>query len=191
MQSLGYVEPLLAYIASGRPYLGICLGMQTLFAASEENPGVKGLGLIPATIKRFTVDTDKGMAVPHMGWNGINVRKPSSFLQPGTDEKFYFVHSFLAENTEDMKGWVLSTTNYGIEYVSSVQKDNIVATQFHPEKSGASGLALIRRFLEGTPELPGEVVASPPPTALAPRVIACLDVRANDNGDLVVTKGDQ
>jgi len=185
------VEPLLAYIASGRPYLGICLGMQTLFAASEENPGVKGLGLIPATIKRFTVDSQHGMAVPHMGWNGVNVRKASPFLRPGTDEKFYFVHSFLAESTPDMREWTLATTNYGIEYVSAVQKDNIIATQFHPEKSGASGLALIRRFLEGTGDLPGEVVIDPPPTALAPRIIACLDVRANDAGDLVVTKGDQ
>ena len=189
-----YTEALKEYLASNRPYFGICLGMQTLFRGSSETPGVAGLGVIDSDVSLFNVP---GRAVPHMGWNGINVRKPSSMLQPGTEERYYFVHSFMALQTEGVKDWVLATTDYGVPFVSAVQKGNIVATQFHPEKSGQAGLELLRRFLMAPAQLAdaaplaGEVLADPAPTALAPRLIACLDVRTNDGGDLVVTKGDQ
>lgn len=168
--------------------------MQTLFRASEENPGVAGLGIIDSTISLFQVP---GRAVPHMGWNGVNVRRATAMLAPGTAEHYYFVHSFMALPTAGTQDWALATTDYGTEFISVVQKGNIVATQFHPEKSGLAGLELLRRFLVAPADLaaatplPGTLVPNPAPTELAPRVIACLDVRANDAGDLVVTKGDQ
>ncbi len=199
LESKGYVEPLKEYIKSGKPYLGVCLGLQTLFEASEESPGIKGLGIIPETITRFTVGPD--LAVPHMGWNGVNVRKANPFVDAGTSERFYFVHSFLALPRQQgtMPSWALCTTNYGCEFVSAVRHGNVLATQFHPEKSGAAGLKLLERFflhasgsgvnlMGGTD---GTALPASNPTTLAKRVIACLDVRANDDGDIVVTKGDQ
>eukprot|EP00055_Hartaetosiga_balthica_P017241 m.114285 g.114285 ORF g.114285 m.114285 type:complete len:541 (+) comp9278_c0_seq1:112-1734(+) len=197
LKEKGYFEPLRAYIKSGKPYFGICIGMQALFESSEESPEAEGLGIIKGSIRRFP--NDLAISVPHIGWNGINVRKESGMLQPSTPEKYYFVHSFLAPSSEQQdygSDWVLSTTNYGIEFVSAVCKENVFATQFHPEKSGTGGLTLFKRFLESpsiieSQPLEGKVDSSPAQTHLAPRVIACLDVRANDNGDLVVTKGDQ
>ncbi len=181
----GYTDPLQAYIKSGRPFLGICLGLQALFEGSEEAPGVSGLGIISGTVQRFNVN----LSVPHIGWNGLSVRK-SSRLFNGLrgDEKFYFVHSyFVAPSNENV---VLTTTDYEERFVSSIQQGNMIATQFHPEKSGDAGLRVLKNFLEtGTPECLPEVVSEN--TQLAKRIIACLDVRSNDQGDLVVTKGDQ
>ena len=180
-----FVEPLKAYINSNRPFLGICLGLQALFERSEEAPQLAGLGLIPGTVKRF--DTD--LSVPHIGWNGIKFRQDSRLFNNLTgDEKFYFVHSYHVE-VEDPSA-ILTTTDYGHEFVSSIQKGNIVATQFHPEKSGRSGLFVLKNFLANTGEAT-RPVHSTARTTLAKRIIACLDVRTNDRGDLVVTKGDQ
>jgi glutamine amidotransferase/cyclase len=181
----GYIEPLKNYLLSGKPFFGICLGLQALFDGSEEAPGVPGLGIIPGTVRRFTVD----LAVPHIGWNGITLRQPSRiFSGMRGDEKFYFVHSYHVVPATDE--FVLTTTDYGSRFVSAVRRDNIVATQFHPEKSGDSGLRLLENFLDDARE---EIIpaACPEKTALARRIIACLDVRTNDQGDLVVTKGDQ
>ncbi|MBR9981222.1 MAG: imidazole glycerol phosphate synthase subunit HisF [Desulfatitalea sp.] len=181
----GYVAPLKAYLQSGRPFLGICLGMQALFASSEESPGVPGLGFFRGSVKRFTTR----LAVPHIGWNGIRIRQASPiFAGLQGEEKFYFVHSYhvVAEDQND----ILTTTDYGYPFVSAVQRGNIVATQYHPEKSGAGGLQLLRNFL--TPNTaPACVHKTDTPTRLAKRIIACLDVRANDQNDLVVTKGDR
>jgi glutamine amidotransferase/cyclase len=180
-----YLEPLLAYLRSGRPFLGICLGLQALFEYSEEAPGVKGLGFIPGSVKRF----DIGLSVPHIGWNGLNVKQPSVIFNGlRGDEKFYFVHSFHV--VPDDKEVLLTTTDYGCEFVSGIQVGNIIATQFHPEKSGSAGLQILRNFLESTAGQTRPVSAEET-TKLAKRVIACLDVRTNDQGDLVVTKGDQ
>jgi glutamine amidotransferase/cyclase len=180
-----YVEPLKAYLNSGRPFLGICLGLQVLFEGSEEAPSSKGLGIIPGTVKRFDID----LSVPHIGWNSLNVKQPSRiFSGLGGDEKFYFVHSYHVVPVDDRA--VLTTTNYGSEFVSSIQLDNIIATQFHPEKSGAAGLHVLKNFLDTTSE-PTRPHRTSPRTKLAKRIIACLDVRANDQGDLVVTKGDR
>jgi glutamine amidotransferase/cyclase len=180
-----YVEPLRAYLHSGRPFLGICLGLQALFGSSEEAPGIQGLGIIPGSVKRFAVE----LSVPHIGWNGLNI-KQDSLLFNGLrgDEKLYFVHSYHVV-CED-KAAVLTTTDYGYEFVSSVQKDNIIATQFHPEKSGRAGLQILKNFIEISPKK-ARPVGLLQPTRLAKRIIACLDVRSNDQGDLVVTKGDQ
>lgn len=180
-----YAEPLRQYLAADRPFLGICLGLQALLEYSEEASGVKGLGFIPGAVKRFRTD----LAVPHIGWNGIQVCRPSPLFRGlKGDEKFYFVHSYHAAPEDDST--VLTKTDYGYPFVSAVQKGNITATQFHPEKSGEPGLHILRNFMENSAEAPMPLHVSSG-TCLAKRIIACLDVRANDRGDLVVTKGDQ
>jgi glutamine amidotransferase/cyclase len=185
LQNKNYVEPLKAYLRSNRPFLGICLGLQALFEHSEEAPDVSGLGLISGKIKRFVVD----LSVPHIGWNGLNFKQASRiFSGLNGDEKFYFVHSYHV--VADDASTILTTTDYGCEFVSSIQKGNIIATQFHPEKSGRAGLVLLQNFLEATAE-PIRPIRSTATTTLAKRIITCLDVRSNDKGDLVVTKGDQ
>ncbi|MDJ0912554.1 MAG: imidazole glycerol phosphate synthase subunit HisF [Desulfobacterales bacterium] len=181
----GYVQPLKTYLQSDRPFLGICLGLHALFEESEEAFAVKGLGLIPGKVKRFDID----LSVPHIGWNGLNIRKPSRIFK-GLDgsEKLYFVHSYYVSPTD--ASVVLTTTDYGAEFVSSIQTGNIIATQFHPEKSGNAGQQILNNFLSmGDTAIKPEQTASC--TQLAKRIIACLDVRSNDRGDLVVTKGDQ
>jgi glutamine amidotransferase/cyclase len=179
-----YTEPLRRYLHSGRPFLGICLGLQALFDESDEAPGLAGLGFLPGKVKRF----DTELAVPHIGWNGISLKRPSSlFNHFSGNEKFYFVHSyFVAPQDESV---VLTTSDYGNRFASSIQKGAVVATQFHPEKSGAAGQRLLENFIRP------EALQKQPPinddaTRLAKRIVACLDVRANDRGDLVVTKGD-
>jgi glutamine amidotransferase/cyclase len=180
-----YVEPLKNYLHSDRPFLGICLGLQALFENSEEAPDIKGLGFIQGSVKRFNID----FSVPHIGWNGLKVIQFSRIFNGlRGDQKFYFVHSYHVVPEDDTV--VLTTTNYGCEFVSSIQKDNIIATQFHPEKSGRAGLRILKNFLETTAEQTQPIHISED-TQLAKRIISCLDVRSNDQGDLVVTKGDQ
>lgn len=180
-----FVSPLTDYLRSGRPFLGICLGMHALFESSEESFGTPGLGIFKGEVKRFTTD----LAVPHIGWNGIRIHQPSRLFQGlRCDEKFYFVHSYHVVPAE--KDAILTTTDYGYEFVSAVQRGQIIGTQYHPEKSGAKGLRLLRNFLDLS-LAPVEVGQRSAQTHLAKRIIACLDVRANDRNDLVVTKGDQ
>ena len=185
LQEKKYIDPLKAYLHSNRPFLGICLGLQALFEHSEEAPDVNGLGLIAGSVKRFNIN----LSVPHIGWNGLNFKQGSQiFSGLYGDEKFYFVHSYHV--VADDAAVILTTTDYGCRFVSSIQKGNIIATQFHPEKSGPAGLAILQNFLKTTAE-PIRPVRSATTTTLAKRIIACLDVRSNDQGDLVVTKGDQ
>ena len=180
-----FVEPLKVYLRSGRPFFGICLGLHALFEKSEEAPGMNGLGIIPGCVKRFDIN----LSVPHIGWNGLNIKRPSGIFNGlRGDEKFYFVHSFYVKPDND--DVVLSTTNYDVEFVSSIQIENMCATQFHPEKSGDPGIALLKNFIQPAHE-PAVLEHVSPGTRLAKRIIACLDVRSNDQGDLVVTKGDQ
>ncbi|CAH0485668.1 unnamed protein product [Peronospora farinosa] len=197
LKTSGYIDELRAYVAANRRFLGICLGMQTLFEGSEECPELKGLGIIKGKVVRFPSDD---VVVPHIGWNGLTAWKKSmlfSTLPVATEKaKVYFVHSFRVIKTEKNADWVLTTTNYGAsEFVSAVQKGNVMATQFHPEKSGAVGIAILKGFLENKEmkghDVPLTTAATAPRTTLSKRIIACLDVRANDQGDLVVTKGDQ
>ena len=180
-----FVKPLLAYLRADRPFLGICLGLQALFEKSEEAPDVPGLGFIPGRVKRFSTD----LSVPHIGWNGLNIQQPSKlFSGLEGNEKFYFVHSYhVNPHTDDT---VLTTTDYGYGFVSAIRKGNVAATQFHPEKSGTAGLCLLENFMKKDDErgMPPKISTR---TLLAKRIIACLDVRTNDRGDLVVTKGDQ
>ncbi|KAI6153643.1 hypothetical protein BKA82DRAFT_997268 [Pisolithus tinctorius] len=200
----GLLHPLLDYINSGKPYFGICIGMQVLFASSAESPSVRGLGIIPCDIVRFD-DTDK--AVPHMGWNTIECLDPSSDPQSteglSATSHYYFVHSYCAiydpERNPVAAEWAHSTTQYGNDvFVSTVRKGNVFGAQFHPEKSGVAGLANLDAWIKQS--LAGRVptatvtrVPRPPKPAdgFTKRIIACMDVRANDEGDLVVTKGDQ
>ncbi|KAJ9444383.1 Imidazole glycerol phosphate synthase hisHF [Diplonema papillatum] len=191
LNNLGLTEPIKQYIATGKPFMGVCVGMQMLFESSDESPGAKGLGIIPGKVTRFAVPST--VPVPQMGWNGVRVwKKDSKFVDP--DKKYYFVHSYVAAADQVPPEWILTTSDYGgQQIVSSVCKDNVFATQFHPEKSSVGGLDVLSHFLEGTAgdteSLYG--TATQPPTELAKRVIACLDVRTNDEGDIVVTKGDQ
>ena len=179
------VEPLLRYLHDDRPFFGICVALQALFDSSEEAPDQPGFGFIPGRVKRFTTE----LAVPHIGWNGIKVQQASPIFNGFSgQEKLYFVHSFHVE--ADNRDDVLTTTDYGYEFVSSIQRGNIIATQFHPEKSGRVGLKILENFLDSSRQaiIPSQC---PKTTRLADRIIACLDVRSNDQGDLVVTKGDQ
>ena len=212
LRKRGFVEPLKAYIASGRPYMGICIGMQALFEESDESPEDKGLGIIPAKVGRFS-SADK--SVPCMGYNGATERRDigdegreAYGLGDGGDS-YYFVHSFRVDATQPgVEDWSLTWTQYGDEkYVSSVQKGNVFGTQFHPEKSGAAGLAVVEAWLQSTDPAKGgkgmldtsvkplrplaDVDADLVRKGFTKRIVACLDVRANDDGDLVVTKGDQ
>lgn len=197
LEAKGFVEPLRAYVRAGRPYLGICLGMQTLFEGSDESPGVAGLGALPGIVRLFDV-AGFGLSVPQIGWNGIAPYKASAALEGiGEDDSVYFVHSFHVPLSPELHDWVLTTTTYGENYVSSVLRGKVMATQFHPEKSAKVGLRVLQNFLEaigaGKSLSPSE--APVPPASIAKttahrRVVACLDVRSNDDGDLVVTKGD-
>ena len=185
LKARNFVAPLKTYLQSGRPFFGICLGMQALFEGSEEAPGIQGLGIFRGKVQRFTTD----LAVPHIGWNGIRMQQPSRLFNGLLgDEKFYFVHSYhVAPQDLDV---TLTTTDYGYAFVSAVQQGHVIGTQYHPEKSGDPGLQLLRNFMDVNAEKKNPVRIEGP-TRLAKRIIACLDVRANERGDLVVTKGDQ
>jgi len=197
MQAQGYVEPLKEYIRAGRRFFGICVGMQMLFEGSEESEGYPGLGVIPGKVVKFNSIPGfegQGLTVPHIGWNGINCLKPSRLyaqVEGGMlGKRAYFVHSYCAVKAEGNQDWVLSVTNYGGEFLSAVQKGNIMATQFHPEKSGHLGLSIFRGFLEESVDPDIMALYWDLNTGLSRRIVACLDVRKNDDGDLVVTKGD-
>lgn len=175
--------------------MGICVGLQALFEGSEEDPTVPGLCLIPGQLQKFK-DGDK--SVPQIGWNSATTsREGESLCGLRTTSKYYYVHSYAVPYTKgklENLGWSVATATYGDEeFVSAIGRDNVFATQFHPEKSGAAGLRVIRAFLEGN--IQTELVDIPSTTTvkggITRRVIACLDVRTNDEGDLVVTKGDQ
>ncbi|KAJ6424675.1 hypothetical protein OIU84_025445 [Salix udensis] len=188
LNSTGMGEALCTYIQNDRPFLGICLGLQLLFESSEENGPVGGLGLIPGVVGRF--DSSKGFRVPHIGWNALQITKDSEILDDIGNRHVYFVHSYRAMPSKENKDWISSTCNYGDEFIASVRKGKVHAVQFHPEKSGDVGLSVLRRFLLPKSSLT-EKRTERKASKLAKRVIACLDVRTNDEGDLVVTKGDQ
>ncbi|KAK9146490.1 hypothetical protein Sjap_006393 [Stephania japonica] len=186
----GMAEALCSYIKDDRPFLGICLGLQLLFESSEENGPVRGLGLIPGVVGRF--DSSSGIRVPHIGWNALQVKKGSGILDDVAGQHVYFVHSYRAMPSDGNEDWISATCNYGENFIASIRKGNIHAVQFHPEKSGDVGLAILDRFLHSSSSfVKTKRETEEKASKLAKRVIACLDVRTNDNGDLVVTKGDQ
>ena len=126
------------------PFLGICLGLQLLYESSEETPGVTGLGLLKGTIKR--IPDQPGLKIPHMGWNSLNIRKDAALFQGIEDNSYvYFVHSYYLQAEEEEE--VAATTFYSTRIHASVEKDNVFACQFHPEKSSAVGLKILENFI--------------------------------------------
>ncbi len=146
MESLrqsGLVEPVKEFVSSGKPFLGICLGLQLLFEESEESPGVPGIGILRGKIRKIPADT--GLKIPHIGWNSLEICKPGGIFQGLPENPYvYFVHSYYlkAEDSEV----VSAQTDYGVKIDAAVWKDNLFAAQFHPEKSGEVGLQMLRNF---------------------------------------------
>ena len=194
----GYLEAVRKHVESGKLFMGICVGLQALFDGSAEDPAVLGLGIIPGRLVKFN---DDRKSVPHIGWNSANIS--SSTVQEKSmyglrkSSKYYYVHSYAApyrEGVLEKDGWTVATAIYGDEvFVGAVGRANVFATQFHPEKSGFAGLRVLKGFLDGRAweDVQDEASVLSVQTGLSRRVIACLDVRTNDEGDLVVTKGDQ
>jgi glutamine amidotransferase len=144
LEKYGLVDPLLRSIEKGKPYLGICLGLQILFSQSEEFGTNKGLDLIRGKVVKFRPDAEH--KVPHMGWNTIEKETETPMLQGvESGDFFYFVHSYYVVPEETQ--WISTFTNYGKPFVSSIWKENIFATQFHPEKSQRKGLRILENFV--------------------------------------------
>lgn len=146
----GFIEPLLKVITEGRPFLGICVGMQMLFTDSVEFGLHNGLNIIPGHVLRFPETmkyADETLKVPQMGWNQLHFkRRPPAFDGVSEGANVYFVHSYYVK--PDDASVISTTTDYGFEFCSSVWQDNIVATQFHPEKSQEVGLRILKNFAE-------------------------------------------
>jgi glutamine amidotransferase len=125
----------------GTPFLGVCVGTQLLYEASEESPGVTGLGILPGTVVRLP----EGLKRPQMQWNALRIRRPCPLLDGlGASPWMYFVHSYVAPESDD----VIATCEYGIEVPAVIERDRLWATQFHPEKSADAGLRLLANFVE-------------------------------------------
>ncbi|MFP6609033.1 MAG: imidazole glycerol phosphate synthase subunit HisH [Deltaproteobacteria bacterium] len=144
LREAGLDKPVKIAAASGRPFLGICVGMQILFEESEEFGPVKGLGILPGRVRRFSTD-GPSVRVPHIGWNELQIHKRHPVLK-GVAEgaRAYFVHSYYVDCPVD--GLAVTTTVHGGEFVSAVERGSVFATQFHPEKSQAVGLRLLDNF---------------------------------------------
>ena len=143
LERYGLIEPVRSAVDSGRPFLGICLGLQLLFTESEEFGTHKGLGIIPGKVRRFAMEP--ALKVPHMGWNQVAYQRPCPLFDGIADGSYwYFVHSYYVDPTD--KGVAATTTSYGMTFISSIWRDNILACQFHPEKSQTVGLRLIKNF---------------------------------------------
>ena len=137
-------EAIREFLKTGRSFLGICVGQQVLFEESDEFGKHAGLGFFEGRIGRLP----DGLPVPHMGWNQIHIRRPSRFLSGVDPESFvYFIHSYYVAASQEKD--VVATTDYGIEFPVIVEKDNVVSTQFHPEKSQQPGLQMLKNFAEG------------------------------------------
>lgn len=146
MTKRGIKDTIIEYTKSGKPFLGICLGLQLLFPESEETPGVKGLDIFKGTITKIP-NQNRTLKIPHMGWNNISIKQKNGIFKDIEGEPYvYFVHSFYLKAQD--KDIVAATTQYGVEIDAAVQKGNIIATQFHPEKSGEVGLKMLKNFAE-------------------------------------------
>lgn len=147
LRQRGLVEPIREYVAADRPFLGVCMGLQALMTASDEGGGHDCLDILPGRVVRLPA----GRKVPHMGWNRVRRKRESALFDGIPDGAyFYFVHSYYCDLSE--AGDVLASTDYGVEVAAVVQRSNLAATQFHPEKSGAYGLRIYRNFLAAAAE---------------------------------------
>ncbi|WP_317932432.1 imidazole glycerol phosphate synthase subunit HisH [Halioxenophilus sp. WMMB6] len=149
IRRLGFDQLVRSQIATGKPVLGICVGLQALLTHSEENGGVDCLDMIPGEVRFFGEDLRDAMGqpmkVPHMGWNNVYQTRPHALWDGIEDgERFYFVHSYCAQLSDSH--YEIGRSNYGVDFSAAVAKDNLVAVQFHPEKSHRAGLQLLRNF---------------------------------------------
>jgi len=145
LEEYNLARPIKSFIEKGKPFLGICLGLQLLFEESEESPGVTGFGILRGRVIRFRRTDAEKLKIPHMGWNQVKNQKELPILKGiPSGSWFYFVHSYFPE-PEDKGIGVLKTT-YGIEFTAAVEKENIFACQFHPEKSSTLGLKILHNF---------------------------------------------
>jgi glutamine amidotransferase len=143
LRAYGLIEPVRQVIASGTPFLGICLGMQLLFETSDEFGPVAGLGIFPGHVVRFA--DAPSLKVPHMGWNQIRKRQDAPHLRGIDDGAFvYFVHSYYVAPAD--LSLTATSTEYGVEFASAIARDNVFATQYHPEKSQRVGLKILENF---------------------------------------------
>lgn len=144
LRESGLAEKVIEFAQTGRPLLGICLGMQMLLGESDEAPGATGLNLIPGKVRRFP---EMGLKVPQIGWNDVAFKQESVPLLAGLEDKsfFYFVHSYYV--CPDDAGAVIGETEYGVRYASIIGRDNIYGCQFHPEKSQNCGLQIVKNFI--------------------------------------------
>lgn len=142
LEKYGLVPVIKETLASGKPFLGICLGLQLLFEGSEEAPGIQGLGFFKGQVEKIKTD----LKVPHMGWNSLVLKNPSPLLAKSADGYVYFVHSFHA--VPEDKAIITAVCNYGIEVTAAVGRANVQAVQFHPEKSSKVGLGILQAFKE-------------------------------------------
>lgn len=147
LAATGMRDAVLAEARAGKPLLGICLGMQLLFEKGMEYGEHAGLGLIPGTVVDLKPVLPEGLKVPHIGWNALRLSQPDHPLMKHTRDGdcVYFVHSFYATGCAD---WTLATAEYGVDVTAAVARDNVMGCQFHPEKSGAVGLNILRAFCE-------------------------------------------
>ncbi|MDY6843373.1 MAG: imidazole glycerol phosphate synthase subunit HisH [Thermodesulfobacteriota bacterium] len=156
LKKYGLIDPIYQTIKDGKPFLGICLGLQFLFTKSEEFGNVEGLGIIPGKVVRFSTNLpspnahnngQEKLKVPHMGWNTIDMKQKNALFHNIEDHSyFYFVHSYYVVPEDNRV--ISTTTNYGITFTSSICKDTIYACQFHPEKSQRLGLKILKNFGE-------------------------------------------
>lgn len=145
LREKGWVDPVLEHINRGKPFLGICLGLQMLFDVGYEDGEHECLHVLKGKCVRFDVDTTLGLKVPHMGWNQLEVKRPSPLVKDlPAGSSVYFVHSYYV--VPDDEQVIATVTDYGRPFVSSVWRDNVVATQFHPEKSQKVGLKILENF---------------------------------------------
>lgn len=146
LRALDLVQPLRDFATSGRPFLGVCVGLQLLFDHSEEGGGTDCLGILPGVVRRFRPEAAQGLKVPHMGWNLVRLAYPHPLLAGIPDQSyFYFVHSYYAAPRDPAA--CLGVTHHGLDFAAIVARENVAATQFHPEKSADLGLRLYRNFV--------------------------------------------
>lgn len=147
LRKLKLIPALMQNISDGKPYLGLCLGMQVLFDESEEGRKVAGLGILKGKVKRFKFKRGIPLKVPHMGWNTINTKNGCPLFRGIPDNAWmYFVHSYYVAPKD--RSVIAATTGYGMDFTSAICKDNIFGTQFHPEKSQGSGMDILNNFVK-------------------------------------------